>query len=254
MKKFAWILPVAAALALLAGCNKEIQVAKASYEDSVTAGEGIDARAEASCSMEYLTGGVPQDVMDGINARIVENHILFDEADGSTDVPAAVRTWVEETLGSCGFEAEEITEENAWAYHWTFGREGAFTTASKSRHLQTYTGTYNDYTGGSHGQFGIGCDVFDLTTGEVLTEEDLFIDDFFSPLCDLLEESAEANVPEEDKDLLFGTPEPNGNFSVSEDGITWVYNPYEIAAYASGVIELPVSWETLKPFLQPRWR
>ena len=129
MKKFGWLLPAAAALTLLAGCNKEIQVAKAAFEDAVTAGEGIDARAEASCSMEYLTGGVPQDVMDGINARIVENHILFDEADGSTDVPAAVRTWVEETLASCGFEGEEITEENAWAYHWTFEREGAFTDA-----------------------------------------------------------------------------------------------------------------------------
>lgn len=254
MKRLIWFAPFVAALALLAGCNKEIQVAKATFEDTVTAGEGIDARAEASCSMEYLTGGVPQDVMDGVNAWIVENHILFDESNGSTDVPAAVKTWVEETVNGCGFEAEEITEENAWAYHWTFEREGAFTTASKSRHLQTYTGTYNDYTGGSHGQFGIGCDVFDLTTGSVLTEEDLFIDDFFSPLCDLLEEAVEANVPGEDKDLLFGTPEPNGNFSVSEDGITWVYNPYEIAAYASGVIELPVSWETLKPLLQPRWR
>ena len=115
MKKFGWMLPAVAALALLAGCNKEIQVAKASYEDSVKAEQGIDARAEASCSMEYLTGGVPQDVMDVINARIVENHILFDESNGSTDVPAAVRTWVEETLNSCGFEGEEITEENAWA-------------------------------------------------------------------------------------------------------------------------------------------
>ena len=70
----------------------------------------------------------------------------------------------------------------------------------------------------------------------------------------MLEDAVEGNVPEEDKDLLFGTPEPNGNFYVSEEGITWVYNPYEIAAYASGVIELPISWETLKPFLQPRWR
>lgn len=254
MKKIRWMLPAVAALALLAGCNKEIQVAKATFKDAVTAGEGIDARAEASCSMQYLTGGVPKEVMDRINARIVENHILFDEADGSTDVPAAVRTWVAETVDGCGFDAEEITEENAWAYHWTFEREGSFTAACKSRHLQTYTGTYNDYTGGSHGQIGIGCDVFDLTTGEVLTEADMFIDDFFSPLCDLLEESAEENVPGEDKELLFGTPEPNGNFSVSEDGITWVYNPYEIAAYASGVIELPVSWASLKPLLQPRWR
>ena len=253
MKKFGWMLPAVAALALLAGCNKDIQVATASVEDAVKA-EGTDARAEVSCSMQYLTGGVPQEVMDRINGAIVENHLLFDEADGSTDVPGAVKIWVAEMLASCGFDEEEITEENAWAYHWTFDREGEFTTGCKSRKLQTYMGSYNDYTGGSHGLFGFGYDVFDMSTGEIVTEEDLFVEDYFSPLCDLLEESVAENVSEEDQEMLFGMPEPNGNFAVSEDGITWAYNPYEIAAYASGVIELPVPWAKIKPLLQPRWR
>ena len=253
MRKIVYLLPALAALCLLAACHKEIQVATAEVEDSIRV-EGLDAGVAVSCSMQYLTGGVPQEVMDRINASIVENHILFDEANGSTDVPAAVRTWVDEMLSSSSLDAEEITEDNAWAYNWSFDRSGAFTSGCKSRKLQTYTGTYNDYTGGAHGEFGIGCDVFDLTTGEILTEADLFIDDFYSPLCDMLEDSVAANVSEEDQEMLFGMPEPNGNFSVSEEGITWVYNPYEIAAYASGVIELPVSWATLKPFLQPRWR
>jgi hypothetical protein len=52
MKKFVWILPAAAALALLVGCNREIQVAKASYEDSVTTGEGIDARADQHAAID----------------------------------------------------------------------------------------------------------------------------------------------------------------------------------------------------------
>ena len=253
MRKIVFLLPALVGLALFAACNKEIQIATAEAADSIRA-EGLDAGVDASCSMQYLTGGVPQEVMDKINASIVENHILFDEAAGSTDVPAAVRTWVDETLSSSSLDAEEITEDNAWAYNWSFDRSGEFTSACKSRKLQTYTGSYSDYTCGAHGEFGIGCDVFDLTTGEILTEADLFIDDFFSPLCDLLEEAVAENVSEEDQEMLFGMPEPNGNFSVSEEGVTWVYNPYEIAAYASGVIELPVSWATLKPLLQPRWR
>ena len=253
MKKIVYLLPALAALALFAACNKEIQVATAEIEDSIRA-DGLDAGVAVSCSMQYLTGGVPQEVMDKINASIVENHILFDVADGSTDVPAAVRTWVDETLSSSSLDAEEITEENAWAYNWSFDRSGEFSSACKSRKLQTYMGSYTDYTGGAHGEFGIGYDVFDLTTGEILTEADLFIDDFFSPLCDMLEESVAENVPEEDQEMMFGMPEPNGNFAVSEEGITWVYNPYEIAAYAAGTIEVPVSWATLKPFLQPRWR
>ncbi|NLZ19084.1 MAG: DUF3298 domain-containing protein [Bacteroidales bacterium] len=253
MKQIKWLLPVMAALTLLAGCKQELRIAAAEFEDSIDAG-GFDAGVTVTCSMQYLTGGVPQAVMDGINAAIVGNHLLFDEAEGSADVPAAARTWVEATLADNGVDLEEINESNAWMYKWTFSREGEFTGACKARKLQTYQGSYSDYTGGAHGIYGLGCDVFDLGTGEKILEEDLFIDDYYSPLCDILAEAADASVPEEDREMLFGTPEPNGNFAVSEEGITWVYNPYEIAAYASGIIEVPVSWEALKPLLQPRWR
>jgi len=253
MKQIKWLLPAVAAFALLAGCKQELGIAMAEYEDSIKAGE-FDAGVTATCSMQYLTGGVPKSVMDGINAAIVGNHILFDEAEGSSDVPAAVQSWVEATLADNGVDAEAISEFNAWMYKWTFTREGTFTGACKARKLQTYQGSYSEYTGGAHGIYGLGCDVFDLTTGEKILEEDLFIDDYSSQLCDILAEAVELSLPEEDREALFGSPEPNGNFSVSEEGITWVYNPYEIAAYSSGIIEVPVSWEALKPILQPRWR
>lgn len=55
---------------------------------------------------------------------------------------------------------------------------------------------------------------------------------------------------EDGEDLVFGMPEPNGNFSVSEEGVTWTYNPYEIAPYAMGAIELAVRWSDLKPYLK----
>ncbi len=32
--------------------------------------------------------------------------------------------------------------------------------------------------------------------------------------------------------------------------VTWTYNPYEIAPYAMGAIELAVRWSDLKPYLK----
>ena len=41
----------------------------------------------------------------------------------------------------------------------------------------------------------------------------------------------------------------NDNFHVSTDGITWNYQPYEIACYSVGETEITLSFESLKPFL-----
>ena len=42
---------------------------------------------------------------------------------------------------------------------------------------------------------------------------------------------------------------PNGYFGVSEDGITWYFQPYVIASYAQGVVEAKVPWNELSPYL-----
>ena len=249
MKTRLMILP-ALALLLAAGCTRELSYRTCSLEDSVQLA-GIDAGCEVSCSFDYVTGGVSDDVKEKINGAIVANHILFDVSDGQTDVPAACKQWVAEQLGDFSVD-EGYDEENAWMFHFEFMREGRFTTACKSRHLQTYSATYSDYTGGAHGMYGIICNVFDLTTGAVVTEQDLFADGYKEGVTALLKQSLAAYLAENEveEDMDFGVPEPYENFAVSEEGVTWTYNPYEIAPYAVGAISLTVAWSDLKPYLK----
>lgn len=241
---------LSALLLLAAGCSRELTYKTFELEDSVELAD-IDAGCEVSCAFDYVTGGVGEEVKDKINASIVAGHILFEEADGLSDVPAACRRWVEEQLG--GFSVEEGYDgENAWRFHFEFQREGRFTTACKARHLQTYAVAYNDYTGGAHGMNALVCNVFDLTTGETVSEADLFAEGWQDGVSALLKTALDAFLAaqEEGEDLVFGAPAPNGNFSVSEDGVTWTYNPYEIAPYAMGAIELTVRWSDLKTYLK----
>ena len=252
MKKYFSIILLSAAALLLAACTQELKTKTVSLEKSIPA-ENIDASCEISCSFEYVTGGVSREIMDKINGSIVANHILFEEADGCTDVETASQRWVEQMENGYGGEGgEDVDEEDAWMYNFEFSRSGEFSGACKSRHLQTYTGTDYDYTGGAHGYTGIGHDVFDLTTGEIVAEADLFAEDYEEPVADLLAASLEVYLADidEDPDMMFSMPEPNGNFSVSEEGITWTYNPYEIAPYSMGIIDLTVSWADLKPYLR----
>ena len=94
--------------------------------------------------------------------------------------------------------------------------------------------------------------LYDLTTGEIISEDDLFAKGFQPGVTKLLADALETYLADNDDDpeMLFSAPEPNGNFSVSDTHVTWIYNPYEIAPYAMGSIELSVSWNDLKPYLK----
>ncbi|MCR5071971.1 MAG: RsiV family protein [Bacteroidales bacterium] len=254
MNKMHYIFAAAAALLLLSACSRELKTRTFEYEDSAVA-ELFDSECNVSCSFEYVTGGVSEALKDKINASIVATHILYDEADGLSDVPVACERWVAATLESYEADIEDFSEDydegDAWMFNFEYSRTGRFGDACKSRHLQTYNVSYNEYTGGAHGMYSVVADVYDLTTGEIISEDDLFAEDFQSGVKKLLAAAMEAYLADNDADpeMLFSTPEPNGNFCVSDTDVTWIYNPYEIAPYAMGVIELSVSWDDLKPFL-----
>ena len=43
---------------------------------------------------------------------------------------------------------------------------------------------------------------------------------------------------------------PNGLYEVTKDGVTWYYQPYDIAPYYLGVISITIPWSELKPYLR----
>ena len=43
---------------------------------------------------------------------------------------------------------------------------------------------------------------------------------------------------------------PNNNFSVGQDGVQWIFQPYEVGPYALGIVSATLSWKQLKPYLK----
>ena len=44
--------------------------------------------------------------------------------------------------------------------------------------------------------------------------------------------------------------QPNGNFRITEAGITYIYNQYEIGPYVLGAVEVTIPWSELKDLLR----
>lgn len=114
------------------------------------------------------------------------------------------------------------------------------------------------YLGGPHGNNYRRFINYDLTTGAKLTEKEIFEENVEEQLTELLLKNMVKQNDEIDliKDLeLAGYNideiHPNDNFYLAEEGITYVFNPYDIAPYSLGETEILIPWEELKPLLRP---
>ena len=101
------------------------------------------------------------------------------------------------------------------------------------------------YAGGAHGMNTKINYVFDIKTGEQLTEEDIFEQGFERKVGKLLDEKAKALraeglLPEENEFYNDWYIEPNGNFALTDSSIIYTFNPYEIAPYCYGIIDIEI--------------
>ncbi|VBB43404.1 conserved hypothetical protein [uncultured Paludibacter sp.] len=114
------------------------------------------------------------------------------------------------------------------------------------------------YLGGAHGNTNRMLYNFDLRNAYIIKESDLFISDYKETLTELIkeqivEQSAEIESVADLNDFDFWADQikPNENFYISEDGLVYVFNPYEIAPYSMGQTEVTLPYEKLKPLLKP---
>ena len=123
--------------------------------------------------------------------------------------------------------------------------------------LWSYAMDVYEYTGGAHGNRYLLIQNYDLRTGDAVSEQDLFIDDYYEPLKTLLLEAliVQTDKAETKKDLRrlgysVADVVPNENFYVTPAGIAYVYNPYEIAPYAMGCIQISIPWDSVRHLLR----
>ena len=150
------------------------------------------------------------------------------------------------------FNEYEQTEGKGDILSWEDRINGYF--SGKWSHYTSYMIEYYGFRGGAHGINTMTPVVFDVKTGETVPEEAFFADGFRTPVAALIQ----ARLPEaldNDQEAIGALFEPdlvgpNGFYEVSRDGVTWYWQPYDIAPYYLGVISVTVPWAELKPYLR----
>ncbi len=106
------------------------------------------------------------------------------------------------------------------------------------------------YSGGAHGMTTKTNYVFDIKTGKELTEEDIFGKGFERKVGKLLTEKAnilreEGKLPAENEFYNNWNIVPNGNFALTDSSVIYTFNPYEIAPYCYGAIDIEIKKSTV---------
>ncbi len=213
------------------------------FEDDITLPMAQD-KADSlfySLSLEYVRDGMLIPAMEKVNSTIVTQAFDLEEMSGTVEECAGL---YRENLID-----EYLNENNST---WEDHLKGAFT--GKYKGWMNYKLSYYSYRGGAHGLQTEIQIVFDRKTGEMLNEYDILSPDSREAVAQLILANVTNDTAENDAEFMeLLEPRflvPNGNFSVSEDGMTWVFQPYEAGPYALGLIEATVPWDMLKPYLK----
>ena len=236
----------ASALLVLAACD---MVRTETYQDDLIMPleEGQADSLFFSASVEYIVTGMKVEVRQKINSAIVAQAFDLENGDGSLE-EVAIR--YRENL------IDEYMNENAVLENgirtWEDRISGNFQPRYKD--YRNYQISYYSFRGGAHGIQTLSNIVFDNKTGEVVREEDLFTPGYQEPVAQLLRLAVKSSMEEENPELMqlvqLELVVPNGNFCVREDGVEWLFQPYEVGPYALGIVSATLPWEELKPFLK----
>jgi hypothetical protein len=124
--------------------------------------------------------------------------------------------------------------------------------------LLSYTIESNQYSGGAHGGTTFRNSILDLHTGDKIGEEDLFTEASLPLINDIILKKLEAQnkvgTPEELEQIGYFDVSQIGqykNFYLTEEGLVYTFNAYEIGAYALGTIEVKLTFHDLEGFVSP---
>ena len=185
---------------------------------------------------------------------------FFGDAYATMSPKAAIEQYLREVRSeylfgadSLGFSSKELADmksELSLSNRITYSDDHIITI---QKDLYTYS------AGAAHGLHGVGNYSLDRKSKDVISEGDLFIDGYGPELNKVLQRAlikslGRKNAQEVEKEdgIYVADLSSNDNFRLDAKGMTYTYNPYEIAPYAMGVIEFFIPYEEVRHLLRPQ--
>jgi hypothetical protein len=238
---------------LIAACKNETPKAPVSQDLRVTIQRDSLRKCVRDTSCVEVIAEFPQ-LEGGTNAQALSaiNDSLKKAALGDY-YKLPLRQAIDSTIARLSLDLEEqlkFAEDPAYSMSYYDSSTGQIVWQSPKYVTSSYS--YATFSGGAHGMYAVVLATYDLQTGRAQHLTDIISDT--TALRPLLEKYIVKTKQAEDstlnnlKEMLFEPELPvalPANFAVVKEGVSFVYNPYEIMAYAYGITEFTITWEEL---------
>lgn len=249
MKKFLLTALAAAFISgMLSSCSGGVSTQISESSGKYVLAEGGTDSLEIDIQVEYPGSGMKQPAMDNLTKALTGS--LFGEQYATMGTQEAIEAYINDNVDEYRKVNLPLLEASKDLPHASLSWSDYITGTVTGKHgnILSYTVTKYAYTGGAHGMTSETALNFDMKTGTLLTEGDFFREGSREKLAELLSRHLTGSLesPEDSSMLFVKSIEPNGNFQVTEEGVTYIYNQYEIAPYAMGIIRVTLPWDELE--------
>ena len=208
--------------------------------------------------MSYATGDSPQ--AQAVNECLCRE--LFCMAGRSPEETMA--HFADSLASQFGQELKDFyepdDEDGDYRFNYTWNMSGQLNDKS-ARGVLGYISAIETYQGGAHGSHMVEYLNFDAQTGRFLDTWSVFQESKRTTLTDaivkqLLDDNGCKSVDElreQTSITVLGDVYVDNNFLIGSDGITFLYNQYEIAPYSAGLISITLSYSQLNGLLTPEF-
>jgi hypothetical protein len=252
--RYSAVVLAAVSLGLMCGCNEapqkeELKTKNIEFSEVAPLQEGTPYDFTMEMQIEWPEDGTSRKALKEMQKGITD--LLFGSELETTDIEYAMKAYNSRSVDFYRQDNEDYLEdvEDEWGFmmNWSESIDGNF--------LEPYDGMASylkysyGYSGGAHGMDALTCRTFDLKTGREIFEEDLFKPGYEDRLTESLRANLLSSV--EDPDMLFETDiTPSDNFYLTSEGITYIYQRYEIGPYAIGIIKVTVPWKEIQDIIR----
>jgi hypothetical protein len=181
-------------------------------------------------------------------------NVLYDDL--SPDEYAEKRLFgYDKMYGEMRHVAERIPDMSAMALNWYYNEIFVYTAGNAK--LAVISREWEYYTGGAHGMRNKDYYVFSLDDKRRLALNDLFRDDAMPALGDLVEAALRKQmgvpdwIPLSEQGFFENISGKLDDFFLTPQGLGFQWDPYEIAPYSMGIIELVIPYSELYGIFTP---
>lgn len=275
MPRLPMILSLLLCIATLAGCDisalsgkateslqiKRVEIKKQggrqcadNTDSNATANNSVSAEDERCVRIRFaypeISSSTAPKVADKINQFIMRSLLSGLQGDNGQPAPT-IESFAQQFIDD--YESDPNTF-NSWELELTADVDYS------NRDLLSLNVAEAGYTGGAHPFSGARYYVLDLKSGDTVSLTQLLNTEFQTELNVMGEKAFRearalpSGTSLEDEGFWFenNTFQVNDNFGVREEGLVFLFNPYEVAPYAMGPTEYLVPYEDIKHLIDPK--